>query len=108
MSRPSMYTGLPLMPLMRPVCSNGPPESRTRIMSMRGPKAPFNTPKISTWKVSISVPWKVVSPKPLMPRRNSLGAMVGCARSAGAAKSNDASATSMRNEVCKTVCLPFP
>ena len=48
-----MYTGLPLMPLITPVCSNGPPESRARIMSMRGPKYPFNTPKISTWKVSI-------------------------------------------------------
>ena len=41
MSRPSMYTGLPLMPLMRPVCSNGPPESRDEDHVHARPQGPF-------------------------------------------------------------------
>ena len=46
--RPSMYTGLPLMPAMTPVCASGPPSSFARIRLRRGACTLRSTPMMCT------------------------------------------------------------
>src|ERR1017187_104962 len=64
-----MYTGLPLIPSTTPVYSGFVPWSRTRIMSWPGPRAPRNTPRISTSIGSGLLPEKTVHAVPVMPAR---------------------------------------
>ena len=71
-SRLPIYTGLPLMPATTPVYSGLAPWSRARIMSWPGPRAPRNTPRISTSIASGLVPVKTVQAVAVMPRRTSL------------------------------------
>ena len=65
-SRPSMNTGLPLIPCMTPVLASGPPESRPRISDCLGPIF-SRTPRISTSNSSIRSPENTVLPMPRIP-----------------------------------------
>ena len=69
--RPSMYTGLPLMPAITPVLASGPPSSRARIRFRRGPIALRSTPRMWTVNSSRRSPSKTVFPTPTIPALSS-------------------------------------
>ena len=87
-SRPSMYTGLPLMPCMTPVRSTCAPPRRARMIDCLGPRFSI-IPRISTGNSSTRESAKTVLPTPRMPAFTSLrGMMRNCAKARAGARSN--------------------
>ena len=69
--RPSMYTGLPLIPAMTPVCASGPPSNFARIRFRRGPMTFRSTPMMWTLNSSSRSPSNTVRPTAVIPGRTS-------------------------------------
>jgi hypothetical protein len=65
--RPSMYTGLPLIPAITPVWARGPPSSLARIRLRLGPMTFLRTPRMCTLKSSSRSPSNTVRPTPTIP-----------------------------------------
>jgi len=98
MSRPSTYTGLPLMPCITPVVARGPPSSFARIRSRPGATTFLSTPMMCARNSSSWVPAYTVRPMPTMPGRMSdTGMNEVCAP--GAARASTARAGSTRARI---------
>ncbi len=69
--RPSMYTGLPLIPAMTPVAASGPPSRRAMTRLRRGAAVFRRTPRTRTVNSSTRSPSKTVRPTPTIPGRTS-------------------------------------
>ncbi len=104
--RPSMYTGLPLIPAMTPVSASGPPSSFARIRLRWGAWTFLSTPRMWTLKSFISEPSKIVRPTPTIPGLiSSIGIRLVVA--GRRAQPNDARATVSRKTRIFMVCNPL-